>query len=166
MPRGHKLEIGSSLEAMEQAGLITFNENDMPVLVPTSTHLSDLQVTRILIPYITQNINISDRQLSELTGLHRTIIRRVRRSEDFNYHYVQALSQSLTQVSGSVILHMLEMSVDPSVSKKLQIEASKLYLQYTVEMNKLSEDMRRNRDDKEADSTTIDEILKLVEGLD
>lgn len=166
MPRGHKLEIGSSLEAMEEAGLITYNENDLPIYIPQSAHLTDLQVTRILIPYITQNINISDRQLSEFTGIRREIIRRVRRSESFNYHYIQALSQSLTQVSGAVIMKMLAMSNDPSVSAKLQIEASKVYLAYTSETNKLAEEMRKNRKDEDIAKITVDEILKLAEGMD
>lgn len=75
------------LSELEERGLIIFEEdNDSKELFGKKTdnkHLNEVEQACLILPYIIDNIAVSNRELEKLTGMSRHTIGKVRNSEMF-----------------------------------------------------------------------------------
>jgi len=110
------------LNELEEQGLITFDEEyKFPQRIKgetgtkTNKHFNEAEVMAVILPYIVNDISISNRELERQTGLTRQIIGKVRGSEQFANLILSYTNKVMVETRALALNELQKLLLDKSV---------------------------------------------------
>ncbi len=127
-----------TLEKLEDKEIITIDaETGLPVKNPScwkgrARQYSEDEVVAIILPYILEDITISNHKLANLCGIDRRTIGKYRKSELFKNKLAEATNDKLLNLRALALEQLEKILKDPKVSATVKIKACTAILQHSV----------------------------------
>lgn len=125
-----------------------------------SHSFTDEEIAIIILPYIRENLKVSNRKLEEITGLDRRRIGRVRKSDEFMYSLINETNKQMIEISGIALNELEKMISSPNTSPSVKQKAIATALQYRVNVLELYA-----KADKKLPEINVDELLNELDKL-
>lgn len=127
------------LDDLEAKGLISYDEEtELPVKTKDHyRHLRQDEVCSVILPYIAQNIKISNAELERLTGISRATIGKARKSEKFTKLLIEHTNRKMLIVRKVAVDELLKILQDDKANQNTKIKAIHEALSHTEKMTEL-----------------------------
>ena len=154
-----------TLDELIESEIVSVNEEGLPVRTEEYSkaggrrrNYSPDEVVAIVLPYVYEDITVSDRELERMTKLDRRTISKCRKSELFKTRLAELTNDKLLNLRCMALDELEKMLKDKNVNQNTKIKAIHEILQHSVSVAELA-----MQTGKEAKPIDINVLLKEIE---
>lgn len=125
-----------------------------------SSHFSDLEVSSVILPYICNDIAISNRAIEEATGLDRRVVGRVRKSRVFVKLLAEHTNRQMVEGRSIAVEKLVDILKSVKSSDNSKIKSAQVLLQHSEKMAELVAESSKNKPDINVEAV-LNELDKL-----
>ena len=126
----------NTLDDLEDQGLITYNENNMPVKT-SPRHLREAEVLAVLLPLVVADFRISSREIGRITGLDARTVNFYRKSDKFAEMLATHTNKSMISVRNLAVEELEKLLKDKSLNANTKIKAIAVALSHSERVTEL-----------------------------
>jgi len=149
------------LDTLGESGLVIFDGEGLPVKADPSRHLREAEVCAVMLPYVMENIRISNRELARITGFDPRTIGRYRGGECFIQLLSQYVNKRMISVRAIAIDELEKGLLDNKMNANTKAKFIAISLAHTEKMAELLLLAKQK-----ASVVTVNDILKELEEMD
>lgn len=123
-------------------------------------HLNETEVCCLILPYVVENVKISNRELARLTGLDNRTIGKYRQSDKFTKMLVEHTNKEMLIVRSIAIEELEKLLMDEDLNPNTKVKAIHEALSHSERMTELL-----IQSGKEPEHIDINVLLKEIENM-
>jgi hypothetical protein len=128
-------EVLSNLEDRE---IILYNEGDKPAKVDAYRHLKETEVAHMMLPYIVEDIRISNRELERRTGINARTISKYRSGDVFLRLLSEYTSKRMVGLRALALEELERILANPKLNENTKIKYISVALAHSERMAEIA----------------------------